>query len=59
MNGNTHFFIRAFYQAIESGEPAPICEREITLVARIMDEIFSQLAASRTEATQPEAPAPA
>ena len=53
MSGDTYFLIRAFYQAIEAGQPSPISDREILLTAQIMDDIFSQLAAQRSAAAAP------
>lgn len=54
MSGDTNFLVSSLYQAIAQRRPSPIPEREILLTARIMDEIFAQLAARR----QAEAPAP-
>jgi predicted dehydrogenase len=38
------YLIESFYNAILNGAPVPIPYREILLTARIMDEIFAQLA---------------
>ena len=35
--------IERFYNSIQKGDPLPIPYREITLTARIMDEIFAQV----------------
>jgi predicted dehydrogenase len=45
-----HFLISSFYRSIEGGEPLPIPYRDIILTARIMDEIFAQIYASRSGA---------
>jgi hypothetical protein len=43
------YLIEAFYRSIVEGTPVPIPYREILLTARIMDAIFEQLGASRSE----------
>src|SRR5437763_13971189 len=43
------FLIESFYRSINQSTPAPIPYREILLTSRIMDEIFSQLRAARSE----------
>jgi predicted dehydrogenase len=43
------FLIESFYRSISDGTPPPIPYREIILTSRIMDEIFSQLRAARSE----------
>jgi len=43
------FLIESFYRSITAGTPPPIPYREIILTSRIMDAIFSQLAAARSE----------
>ncbi|MGH9474311.1 MAG: hypothetical protein ACRD1M_16400 [Terriglobales bacterium] len=54
MSGDTQFLVRSLYEAVAQRRPAPVSEREILLTARVMDEIFAQLAARR----QAETPAP-
>jgi predicted dehydrogenase len=43
------FLIESFYSSIAEDKPAPIPYREIILTARIMDTIFAQLAAQRSQ----------
>jgi predicted dehydrogenase len=43
----------AFYRAVLDGGPLPISYREIVLTARIMDDIFDQLAAASAHAARP------
>ena len=47
MKAGMKYLIESFYQAIREDGPVPIPHREIVLTARIMDEIFSQLAAGQ------------
>lgn len=44
------YLIESFYRSILEGTPAPISYREILLTARIMDAIFDQLGARRSQA---------
>jgi hypothetical protein len=44
--------VEAFYRSITDDQPVPIPYREIVLTARIMDDIFAQLAAAKHQ-TQP------
>jgi predicted dehydrogenase len=44
MKSGMRFLIESFYRAILGTEPLPIPYREILLTARIMDDIFGQLA---------------
>jgi len=41
--------IESFYRSITQGTPVPIPYREILLTARIMDAIFEQLGARRSQ----------
>ena len=43
------FLIESFYHSITAGKPPPIPYREIILTSRIMDDIFAQLRAARSE----------
>lgn len=43
MKAGMKFLIESFYDSITANTPAPISEREILLVTRIMDSIFEQL----------------
>jgi len=43
------YLIESFYRSIVQGTPVPIPYREILLTARIMDAIFDQLAARRSQ----------
>jgi predicted dehydrogenase len=47
MKSGMKFLIESFYHSIADGAPLPLSYREILLTARIMDDIFAQLAASR------------
>lgn len=55
LNNDFHFdsgmkyLIESFYRSIREGAPVPIPYREILLTTRIMDEIFNQLAAKRSQ----------
>lgn len=44
MKSGMKYLIESFYKSITEGAPLPIPYREILLTARIMDEIFAQLA---------------
>jgi predicted dehydrogenase len=53
MKSGMKFLIESFYHSIADGAPLPLSYREILLTARIMDDIFAQLATSRTAGTDP------
>lgn len=46
MDAGMKYLIESFYRSISTGTALPISYREILLTARIMDDIFAQLAAS-------------
>lgn len=46
------YLMESFYKAIAGAAPLPISYREILLTARIMDEIFRQLAAQQAAAAE-------
>ncbi len=48
MKAGMKHLIESFYRSIVQGTPVPIPYREILLTAKIMDDIFDQLAARRT-----------
>jgi predicted dehydrogenase len=48
MKAGMKHLIESFYRSIVEGTPVPIPYREILLTARIMDDIFDQLAARRS-----------
>jgi predicted dehydrogenase len=50
MKSGMKYLIESFYRSIIQGTPVPIPYREILLTARIMDAIFDQLSASRSQA---------
>lgn len=50
MSAGMHYLIGSFYRSITQGEPVPIPYREILLTARIMDDIFAQLAEKERKA---------
>lgn len=50
MNSGKKYLIESFYRSIVEGTSVPIPYREILLTARIMDAIFSQLSAQRSQA---------
>ena len=43
------YLIESFYRSIRDDAPVPIPYREILLTARIMDAIFEQISASRSQ----------
>jgi len=47
MDSGMKYLIEAFYRSIREDGPVPIPYREILLTARIMDDIFEQVSASR------------
>jgi predicted dehydrogenase len=49
MKSGMKYLINAFYRSILDGTDVPIAYREIILTARIMDNIFDQLAARRND----------
>jgi hypothetical protein len=49
MKSGLKCLIESFYRSITDGTPLPIPYREIELTAMIMDAIFEQLAARRTD----------
>jgi predicted dehydrogenase len=49
MDSGMKYLIEAFYRSIREGTPVPIPYREILLTARIMDAIFDQVSASRSQ----------
>ena len=49
MKSGMKYLIESFYRSIIQGTPVPIPYREILLTARIMDAIFDQLAARRSQ----------
>jgi len=50
MKSGMRYLIGSFYRSILDGTPPPIPYREIVLTARIMDEIFAQLAVQNLRA---------
>lgn len=50
------YLIESFYRSITEGTPVPIPYRDILLTARIMDAIFDQLAAGRSQARHASPP---
>jgi predicted dehydrogenase len=55
MKAGMKFLIESFYKAIEANTPAPIPDREILLVVRMMDSIFAQLDGGDVNHDQPAA----
>lgn len=51
MDSGMKHLIESFYRSIRQGMPVPIPYREILRTARIMDAIFDQLKASRSQAS--------
>ena len=49
MDSGMGYLIESFHRSIREGTPVPIPYREILLIARIMDDIFDQLRASRLQ----------
>jgi predicted dehydrogenase len=49
MKAGMKFLIESFYKSVTSSAPPPISDREILLVARIMDSIFCQLDSSASD----------
>ena len=49
MDSGMGYLIESFHRSIREGTPVPIPYREILLIARIMDDIFEQLRASRLQ----------
>ena len=49
MNSGMKYLIESFYRSIIHGTPVPLPYREILLTARIMDAIFDQLRARRSQ----------
>ena len=49
MKSGMKYLIESFYRSITQGTPLPIPYREILLTARIMDAIFDQLGARRSQ----------
>jgi predicted dehydrogenase len=49
MDSGMKYLIESFYRSIREEAPVPIPYREILLTARIMDAIFEQLNASRSQ----------
>ncbi len=49
MDSGINFLIESFYRSIREDGPVPIPYREIVLTAKIMDAIFDQLSAGRSQ----------
>ncbi len=49
MDSGIKYLIESFYRSIREDVPVPIPYREILLTARIMDAIFDQLNAGRSQ----------
>jgi hypothetical protein len=49
MDSGMKYLIESFYRSIHEGVPVPIPYREILLTAKIMDSIFAQLNAGRSQ----------
>jgi predicted dehydrogenase len=47
MTSGMYYLIESFYRSIENDTPVPIPYREILLTARLMDDIFEQLAKAK------------
>lgn len=56
MKSGMKFLIESFHRAITEGTPLPIPYREIVLTAKIMDDIFAQLASRQPGALQNQLP---
>ena len=52
MKSGMKFLIESFHRAITEGTPLPIPYREIVLTAKIMDDIFAQIASRQPDALQ-------
>lgn len=52
MKSGMKFLIESFHRSITEGTPLPIPYREIVLTARIMDDIFAQIASRQPDALQ-------
>jgi len=55
MKAGQKFLMEQFYQSIEEGTPLPISYREIVMIARIMDQVFTQLASQQAGPSNPKA----
>jgi len=53
MDSGMKYLIESFYRSIRDDAPLPIPYREILLTARIMDAIFEQISASRSQDRPP------
>jgi predicted dehydrogenase len=53
MKSGMKYLIEAFYRSIVEGTPVPIPYREILLTTRVMDAMFVQLEARRSEEREP------
>jgi predicted dehydrogenase len=49
LDSGMKYLIEVFYRSIREGAPLPISYREILLTAKVMDSIFDQLNASRSQ----------
>lgn len=56
MKSGMKFLIESFHRSITEGTPLPIPYREIVLTAKIMDDIFAQLASRQPGALQNQLP---
>jgi predicted dehydrogenase len=55
MDSGMNYLIESFYRSIRDDSPVPIPYREILLTAKIMDAIFEQVAANRSQDLSPAA----
>lgn len=55
MDSGMKYLIESFYRSIRDDSPVPIPYREILLTAKIMDAIFEQVAANRSQDLSPAA----
>jgi|SRR5579859_16853 len=56
MKSGMKFLIESFHRSITEGTPLPIPYREIVLTAKIMDDIFAQIASRQPDALQNQIP---
>ena len=55
MDSGMKYLIESFYRSVREDSPVPIPYREILLTARIMDAIFEQMSANRSQDLSPAA----
>jgi predicted dehydrogenase len=53
MDSGMKYLIESFYRSVREDRPVPISYREILLTARIMDAIFEQMSANRSQDLSP------